>query len=163
MAFSHNTLTQCTIRFRQMLTIFASNQGHHAFGENYEWAVVKKTERPSRLAHTKKWGNNSSTQPFRLNMTCFVVANCVEKFNNESRHVLLFQQRIQQIKQIRLYGTNERRRSTNQNVFGKATQHVYVSRFVSFAERLRSLSCLVYALHSLHLLHLLFHPSMKEP
>ena len=83
MAFSHNTLTQCTIRFRQMLTIFASNQGHHAFGENYERAVVKKTERPSRLAHTKKWGNNSSTQPFRLNMTCFVVANCVEKFNNE--------------------------------------------------------------------------------
>ena len=49
------------------------------------------------------------------------------------------------------------------NVFGKTTQHVYVSRFVSFAERLRSLSCLVYALHSLHLLHLLFHPSMKEP
>ena len=66
-----------------MLTIFASNQEHHAFGVNYERAVVKKTERPSRLAHTKKWGNNSSTQPFRLNMTCFVVANCVEKFNNE--------------------------------------------------------------------------------
>ena len=66
-----------------MLTIFASNQEHHAFGVNYERAVVKKTEIPSRLAHTKKWGNNSSTQPFRLNMTCFVVANCVEKFNNE--------------------------------------------------------------------------------
>ncbi len=68
-----------------MLTIFASNQEHHAFGVNYERAVVKKTEIPSRLAHTKKWGNNSSTQPFRLNMTCFVVANCVEEIQQRKQ------------------------------------------------------------------------------
>ncbi len=44
MAFSHNSLTQCTIRNRQMLAIFASDQGRHKFGENYERVVVKKTD-----------------------------------------------------------------------------------------------------------------------
>lgn len=39
-----------------MLAIFTSNQGRHEFGENYEKAVVKKTERHSRLVHTKKCG-----------------------------------------------------------------------------------------------------------
>lgn len=37
-----------------MLAIFASNQGRHEFGENYEKAVVKKTERHSRLVHANK-------------------------------------------------------------------------------------------------------------
>lgn len=37
-----------------MLAIFASDQGRHKFGENYEKAVVKKTERHSRLVHAKK-------------------------------------------------------------------------------------------------------------
>ena len=54
MAFSHNLLTLCTIRNHEMLAIFASNQGRHEFGENYEKAVVKKTERHSRLVHAKK-------------------------------------------------------------------------------------------------------------
>lgn len=58
MAFSHNSLTQCTIRNHQMLAIFASNQGRYEFGENYERAVVKKTERHSRLVHGKKWGKH---------------------------------------------------------------------------------------------------------
>lgn len=39
-----------------MLAIFASDQGRHEFGENYERAVVKKTERNSRLVHGKKRG-----------------------------------------------------------------------------------------------------------
>lgn len=56
MAFSHNLLTLRTIRNHEMLAIFASNQGHHEFGENYERVVVKKTERNSRLVHTKKCG-----------------------------------------------------------------------------------------------------------
>lgn len=51
MAFSHNLLTLWTIRDLEMLTIFTSNQGRHEFGENYEKAVVKKTERHSRLVH----------------------------------------------------------------------------------------------------------------
>lgn len=54
MAFSHNSLTQRTIRNRQMLAIFASNQGRYEFGENYERVVVKKTDRNSRLVHGKK-------------------------------------------------------------------------------------------------------------
>lgn len=37
-----------------MLALFASNQGRHEFGENYEKAVVKKTERHSRPIHAKK-------------------------------------------------------------------------------------------------------------
>lgn len=37
-----------------MLAIFTSNQGRHEFGMNYEKAVVKKTERHSRLVHAKK-------------------------------------------------------------------------------------------------------------
>ena len=41
-----------------MLAIFASNQGRHDFGENYEKADVKKTERHSRLVHGKKWGKH---------------------------------------------------------------------------------------------------------
>ena len=49
-----------------MLAIFAGNQGCAEFGENYERAVVKKTERPSRLVHAKIWGNSNSTQLFRL-------------------------------------------------------------------------------------------------
>lgn len=56
MAFSHNLLILWTIRNLEMLAIFTSNQGRHEFGENYEKAVVKKTERHSRLVHTKKWG-----------------------------------------------------------------------------------------------------------
>lgn len=58
MAFSHNLLTLCTIRNHEMLAIFASNQGRHEFGENYEKAVVKKTERHSRSIHGKKWGKH---------------------------------------------------------------------------------------------------------
>lgn len=49
MAFSHNLLTLWTIRNLEMLAIFTSNQGRHEFGENYERAVVKKTERHSAL------------------------------------------------------------------------------------------------------------------
>ena len=64
--FSHNSLTQWMIRIRQMLAIFASSQGHHAFDESYERTVVKKTERPSRPAHAKIRGNNNSTRLFRL-------------------------------------------------------------------------------------------------
>lgn len=37
-----------------MLAIFTSNQGRHEFGENYEKADVKKTERHSHPIHTKK-------------------------------------------------------------------------------------------------------------
>lgn len=37
-----------------MLAVFTSNQGRHKFGENYEKAVVKKTERHSRPIHAKK-------------------------------------------------------------------------------------------------------------
>ena len=54
MAFSHNLLKQWTIRNLEMLAIFTSNQGSHEFGENYEKAVVKKTEKQSRLVHAKK-------------------------------------------------------------------------------------------------------------
>ncbi len=36
---------------------------------------------------------------------------------------------------------NERRRSPNENEFSKYTRLVDVGKFVSFAERLRSLSC----------------------
>ena len=43
---------------------------------------------------------------------------------------------------------NERRRSPNENEFSKYTRHVDVGKFVSFAERLRSSSCLV-EFHSL--------------
>ena len=39
-----------------MLALFASNQGRREFGKNYEEAIVKKTERKSRLVHAKKWG-----------------------------------------------------------------------------------------------------------
>lgn len=39
-----------------MLAIFTSNQVRHEFGENYEKAVVKKTERHFRLVYTKKIG-----------------------------------------------------------------------------------------------------------
>lgn len=56
MAFSHNLLTLWTIRNLEMLAIFTSNQGRHEFGENYERAVVKKTERHSHPVHAKKWG-----------------------------------------------------------------------------------------------------------
>lgn len=56
MALSHNLLTLWTIRNLEMLAIFTSNQGRHEFGENYEEAVVKKTESKSRLVHTKKLG-----------------------------------------------------------------------------------------------------------
>ncbi len=41
-----------------MLAVFASNQGRHEFGVNYEKAIVKKTERKSRLVHAKKWGKH---------------------------------------------------------------------------------------------------------
>ena len=41
---------------------------------------------------------------------------------------------------------------TEWNKFGKGVQHVDVDRFVSFAERLRSLSCFVYLLYWFHLL-----------
>lgn len=41
-----------------MLALFASNQGRHEFGENYEKAVVKKTERHYRLVHAKKRGKH---------------------------------------------------------------------------------------------------------
>lgn len=66
-----------------MLAIFTSNQGRHEFGENYEEAVVKKTERKSRLVHAKKLGKNSSTPLFHLNMMYIVVANSGEEINNE--------------------------------------------------------------------------------
>ena len=49
-------------------------------------------------------------------------------------------------------GINERWRSPNESEFSRDTQHVDVERFVSFAERLRSLSCFVdlfYWFHSL--------------
>ena len=39
---------------------------------------------------------------------------------------------------------------TESNEFGNDTHHVYVGRFVTFVERLRSLSCLVYSLHLLN-------------
>ena len=39
---------------------------------------------------------------------------------------------------------------TEWNEFGKGVQHVDVDRFVSFAERLRSLSCLVDSFHLFH-------------
>lgn len=58
MVFSHNLLTLWTIRNLEMLAIFTSNQGRHEFGENYEKAVVKKTERHSRSIHGKKWGKH---------------------------------------------------------------------------------------------------------
>lgn len=54
MVFSHNLLTLWTIRNLEMLAIFTSNQGRHEFGENYDKAVVKKTERHSHLVHAKK-------------------------------------------------------------------------------------------------------------
>lgn len=40
-----------------MLAIFTSNQGRHEFGENYEKAVVKKTERHSRPIHARSRKN----------------------------------------------------------------------------------------------------------
>ena len=51
---------------------------------------------------------------------------------------------------------------TELSEFGKDTQHVDVDRFVSFAERLRSLSCLA---HLFCLFHLLFnlHPVALSP
>lgn len=58
MVFSHNLLKQWTIRNLEMLAIFTSNQGRHEFGMNYEKAVVKKTEKHSRLVHAKKWGKH---------------------------------------------------------------------------------------------------------
>ncbi len=58
MAFSHNLLTLWTIRSLEMLAIFTSKQGRHEFGENYEKAFVKKTERHSRPVHAKKWGKH---------------------------------------------------------------------------------------------------------
>ena len=47
-------------------------------------------------------------------------------------------------------GINERRRSPNKSEFRKDAQQVKVDKFVSFAERLRSLSCLVDWFHSFH-------------
>ena len=65
----------------------------------------------------------------------------------------LFQQRIEPIKQIRLFEINERQRSQNQvNLANTCSMFMSVD-LLSFAERLRSL---LYLLHSLHLLHLLF-------
>ena len=49
-------------------------------------------------------------------------------------------------------GINERRRSPNKSEFRKDAQQVKVDKFVSFAERLRSLSCLVDWFHSLSML-----------
>jgi len=50
-----------------------------------------------------------------------------------------------------IVGINERWRSTNASELGKDTQHIDDDRFVSFAERLRSLSCLACS-HPFHLL-----------
>ena len=45
---------------------------------------------------------------------------------------------------------NERWRSTNESEFDENTHYVHVGRFVSFAERLRSLSCFVDSFHLFH-------------
>lgn len=64
----------------------------------------------------------------------------------------LFQQRIEPIKQIRLFEINERQCSPNQTNLAKTCSMFISVDLLSFAERLRSL---LYLLHSLHLLHLL--------
>ncbi|KGF41913.1 hypothetical protein HMPREF2140_02165 [Hoylesella buccalis DNF00985] len=64
----------------------------------------------------------------------------------------LFQQRIEPIKQIRLFEINERRRSPNQTNLANTCSMFMSVDLLSFAERLRSLSCLLYTLHLLNLL-----------
>lgn len=64
----------------------------------------------------------------------------------------LFQQRIEPIKQIRLFEINERRRAPNQTNLANTCSMFMSVDLLSFAERLRSLPCLLYTLHLLHLL-----------
>ena len=64
----------------------------------------------------------------------------------------LFQQRIEPIKQIRLFEINERQRSPNQTNLANTCSMFMSVDLLSFAERLRSLPCLLYTLHLLHLL-----------
>lgn len=75
----------------------------------------------------------------------------------------LFQQRIEPIKQIRLFEINERQRSQNQvNLANTCSMFMSVD-LLSFAERLRSL---LYLLHSLTFVTFAVQqhcPSMKEP
>ena len=53
------------------------------------------------------------------------------------------------MKANQIIGINVRWRSPNESEFNKDAQHIYVDIFTSFAERLRSLSCLVYSLSML--------------
>ncbi len=64
----------------------------------------------------------------------------------------LFQQRIEPIKQIRLFKINERRRSPNQTNLANTCSMFMSVDLLSFSERLRALTCLLYTLHLLHLL-----------
>lgn len=57
------------------------------------------------------------------------------------------------MRQIRLFGINERQRSPNQTNLAKTCSMFMSVEFVSFVERLRSLS---YFLHLFHLFHSLF-------
>lgn len=51
------------------------------------------------------------------------------------------------MKANQIIGINVRWRSPNESEFNKDAQHIYVDIFTSFAEPLRSLSCLVYSFH----------------
>lgn len=64
----------------------------------------------------------------------------------------LFQQRIEPIKQIRLFEINERQRFPNQTYLANTCSMFMSVDLLSFAERLRSLPCLLYTSHLLHLL-----------
>ena len=72
-------------------------------------------------------------------------------FHPHTNH--LFQQRIEPIKQIRLFEINERQRSPNQTNLAN-TCSMFMS-VVLFHWQNACIHCLVYFIH-LHLLHLLF-------
>lgn len=73
-----------------MLAVFASNQGRHEFGENYEDAVVKKTERHYRLVHVKKRGKHGPVCSWSsagiLPLSSFQLGIIIQQISARNRH-----------------------------------------------------------------------------
>ena len=73
-----------------MLAIFASDQGRHKFGENYERVVVKKTERNSRLVHDKKRGKHGPmcgrSSAGVLPLSSFQLGIIIQQISARNRH-----------------------------------------------------------------------------